>query len=147
MGEYIIYYKGRITAYVCDNRLLVKPVEAAKKYIPDGTLEPPYAGAKDMLLVEGNTLLIRNPARNKDKPYQPPALTDADKAAIDSQLMGRGLHCEFGFEPINLNTGNFYLEQEDSSVPDYGEALSITRSYNSRGAEAAGAFGRGFSFA
>ena len=89
-----------------------------------------------MLLVEGNTLLIRNPARNKDKPYQPPALTDADKAAIDSQLMGRGLHCEFGFEPINLNTGNFYLEQEDSSVPDYGEALSITRSYNSRGAEA-----------
>ena len=102
---------------------------------------------QDMLLVEGNTLLIRNPARNKDKPYQPPALTDADKAAIDSQLMGRGLHCEFGFEPINLNTGNFYLEQEDSSVPDYGEALSITRSYNSRGAEAAGAFGRGFSFA
>jgi TfoX/Sxy family transcriptional regulator of competence genes len=30
MGEYIIYYKGKIAAYVCDNRLLVKPVEAAK---------------------------------------------------------------------------------------------------------------------
>ncbi len=28
MGEYIIYYKGKIAAYVCDNRLLVKPVEA-----------------------------------------------------------------------------------------------------------------------
>ena len=52
MGEYIIYYKGRSAAYVCDNRLLVKPVEAAKKYVPDGTLEPPYAGAKDILLVE-----------------------------------------------------------------------------------------------
>lgn len=52
MGEYIIYYKERIAAYVCDNRLLVKPVDAAKKYIPDGVLEPPYAGAKDMLLVE-----------------------------------------------------------------------------------------------
>lgn len=52
MGEYIIYYKGKIAAYVCDNRLLVKPVEAAKKYIPDGILEPPYEGAKDMLLVE-----------------------------------------------------------------------------------------------
>lgn len=37
---------------LCDNRLLVKPVEAAKKYIPDGILEPPYEGAKDMLLVE-----------------------------------------------------------------------------------------------
>ncbi len=102
---------------------------------------------QDMLLVEGNTLLIRNPAKNKNKPYQPAALTDADKAAIDSQLMGRGLHCEFGFEPVNLNTGNFYMEQEDSSVPDYGEALSIIRSYNSRGADYTGAFGAGFSFA
>lgn len=52
MGEYIIYYKGKIAAYVCDNRLLVKPVEAAKTYIPDGIYEPPYEGAKDMLLVE-----------------------------------------------------------------------------------------------
>ena len=52
MGEYIIYYKGKIAAYVCDDRLLVKPVEAAKKYIPDGSYEPPYEGAKDMLLVE-----------------------------------------------------------------------------------------------
>lgn len=52
MGEYIIYYKGRIAAYVCDNRLLVKPVSAAKKLLPDATLEPPYEGAKDMILVE-----------------------------------------------------------------------------------------------
>ena len=52
MGEYIIYYKGKIAAYVCDDRLLVTPVEAAKKYIPDGSYEPPYEGAKDMLLVE-----------------------------------------------------------------------------------------------
>lgn len=52
MGEYIIYYRGKIAAYVCDNRLLVKPVAAAKKYIPDGDYEPPYEGAKVMLLVE-----------------------------------------------------------------------------------------------
>lgn len=52
MGEYIIYYKERIAAYVCDNRLLIKPVDAAKEYIPDGTFEPPYEGAKEMLLVE-----------------------------------------------------------------------------------------------
>lgn len=52
MGEYIIYYKGKIAAYVCDNRLLVKPVKAAREYIPDGVYEPPYEGAKDMLLVE-----------------------------------------------------------------------------------------------
>lgn len=52
MGEYIIYYKGRIAAYLCDNRLLIKPTETAKKLMPDAPLEPPYEGAKDMLLAE-----------------------------------------------------------------------------------------------
>lgn len=52
MGEYIIYYYGKIAAYVCDNRLLVKPVEAAKALLPNAPMEPPYQGAKEMLLVE-----------------------------------------------------------------------------------------------
>ena len=52
MGEYIIYYRGKIAAYVCDNRLLVKLVPAAEKYLPRARHEPPYDGAKDMLLVE-----------------------------------------------------------------------------------------------
>lgn len=52
MGEYIIYYHGKITAYLCDDRLLVKPVNAAKALLPDAPMEPPYEGAKDMLLVE-----------------------------------------------------------------------------------------------
>lgn len=52
MGEYIIYYRGKIAAYICDDRFLVKPVNAAKALMPDAPLEPPYEGAKDMLLVE-----------------------------------------------------------------------------------------------
>lgn len=52
MGEYIIYYRGKIAAYICDDRLLVKPVQAAKTLMPKAPLEPPYKGAKDMLLVE-----------------------------------------------------------------------------------------------
>lgn len=52
MGEYIIYYRGKIAAYVCDDRFLVKPVECVKKMLPDAPLEPPYDGAKDMVLVE-----------------------------------------------------------------------------------------------
>lgn len=52
MGEYIIYYRGKIAAYVCDDRLLVKPVEAAKSLMPDAPMEAPYEGAKEMLLVE-----------------------------------------------------------------------------------------------
>ncbi len=52
MGEYIIYYRGKIAAYLCDNRLLVKPVKAALEYIKNPVFEPPYDGAKDMLLVD-----------------------------------------------------------------------------------------------
>lgn len=52
MGEYIIYYRGKIAAYLCDERMLVKPVKSAWERMPDAALEPPYEGAKEMLLVE-----------------------------------------------------------------------------------------------
>lgn len=52
MGEHIIYLHGRIAAYLCDNRLLIKPVPSAVKMMPDANYEPPYEGAKDMLLCE-----------------------------------------------------------------------------------------------
>ena len=52
MGEFIIYYHGKIVGGIYDNRLLVKPVSAAKEFMPDAPLELPYEGAKEMLLVE-----------------------------------------------------------------------------------------------
>lgn len=52
MGEYILYMHGRIAAYVCDDRLLIKPVPSAKKLLPDAPSEAPYPGAKEMLLAE-----------------------------------------------------------------------------------------------
>ena len=52
MGEYLLYYRGRIAACLCDDRLLVKPVPAALRLLPGARREPPYEGAKDMLLVE-----------------------------------------------------------------------------------------------
>jgi Regulator of competence-specific genes len=52
MGEYILYYQGRIFGGIYDDRLLVKPVKAARELMPDAPLETPYEGAKDMLLVE-----------------------------------------------------------------------------------------------
>ena len=52
MGEYIIYYQGKLAAYICDDRLLVKPLESVKRLLPDAPMEPPYEGAKDMVLVE-----------------------------------------------------------------------------------------------
>lgn len=52
MGEYMIYYRGKLAAYICDDRLLVKPVPSALSYVQPHVLEPPYEGAKDMLLVQ-----------------------------------------------------------------------------------------------
>ena len=52
MGEFILYYRGKIAAYLCDDCLLVKPVAAAKKLLPEAPMEPPYEGAKEMILVE-----------------------------------------------------------------------------------------------
>ena len=102
---------------------------------------------QDMLVVKNNTLFIRNPSKNANRPYNPPALTDGTKADIDTLLMGRGLHCEFGFEPINLNTGNFYLDRTDISISDLNGDIDITRSYNSKAAGINSLFGRGWSFA
>lgn len=52
MGEYILYYQGKIFGGIYDDRFLVKPVEAAKKLLPDLIEETPYPGGKKMLLVE-----------------------------------------------------------------------------------------------
>ena len=52
MGEYILYYRGKIFGGIYDNRLLVKPVPMALRLMPDAEMELPYDGAKEMILVD-----------------------------------------------------------------------------------------------
>ena len=52
MGEFILYYRGKIVGGIYDNRLLVKPVKSAITLMPEATYELPYEGAKEMLLVD-----------------------------------------------------------------------------------------------
>ena len=52
MGEYIIYYRGKIIGGIYDDRFLVKPVKAARVMMPDADMELPYEGAKEMVLVD-----------------------------------------------------------------------------------------------
>ena len=52
MGEYILYYQGKVFGGIYDDRLLVKPVPTAVKLMPDALMESPYNGAKEMLLVD-----------------------------------------------------------------------------------------------
>lgn len=51
MGEYILYYRGKIVGWIYDDRLLVKPTKSAISYMLITTYELPYEGAKEMLLV------------------------------------------------------------------------------------------------
>ena len=61
MGEYIIYFRGKVIGGVYDNRFLVKPTKSAREKMPDVSLELPYEGAKAMLLVDN--------VENRDFPW------------------------------------------------------------------------------
>lgn len=99
---------------------------------------------QDTLVIENNTIFIRKP--KTDKSYTPDNPDEDAMRAIDSSLMGRGLHCEYGFEPINLNTGNFFYNTKDISLDDICGDFSIERSYNSEASSTSSIFGRKWSF-
>ena len=52
MGEYIIYYRGKIVGGIYDDRLLVKQTKSALEHMPAANYDFPYEGAKEMLLVD-----------------------------------------------------------------------------------------------
>lgn len=52
MGEYLVYYRDKVAANLCDDRLLVKPVPAALELLDPPVWAVPYEGAREMLLVE-----------------------------------------------------------------------------------------------
>ena len=52
MGEYIIYYHGKVIGGIYDDRFLVKPTKSAVAMMPNAEMELPYDGAKQMLLVD-----------------------------------------------------------------------------------------------
>ena len=52
MGEYIVYYNGKIVGGIYDDRFLVKPVKSVLAMLPDAKMVLPYEGGKEMLLVD-----------------------------------------------------------------------------------------------
>lgn len=52
MGEYIIYYRGKIVGGIYDDRLLVKKTKSARELMPAAACVFPYDGAKEMLLAD-----------------------------------------------------------------------------------------------
>ncbi len=52
MGEYIIYYNGKVIGGIYDDRFLVKQTKSSVKLLSDAPLETPYNGAKKMFLID-----------------------------------------------------------------------------------------------
>lgn len=94
------------------------------------------------VISEKNTLFIRNPQKNAGKTYVASDLSDADKWLIDGGLMGMNLKCEYGFEPINFNSGNFFYNITDGVIFNGQDRIDINRYYNSKKGGVDSAFGR-----
>ncbi len=52
MGEYILYYRGRIFGGIYDDRLLIKPVPSAVSLMPHAELQLPYERGSKMLFAD-----------------------------------------------------------------------------------------------
>ena len=52
MGEFILYYRGKIVGGIYDDRLFVKKTRTALELMPAAICELPYEGAREMLLVD-----------------------------------------------------------------------------------------------
>jgi len=51
-GEYAIYADGKVFGFICDNKLFIKPISAAKKYIVNVVEGEAYPGSKMYYLIE-----------------------------------------------------------------------------------------------
>ncbi|MFV0424402.1 MAG: RHS repeat-associated core domain-containing protein [Bacilli bacterium] len=97
------------------------------------------------LISEKNSLFIRNPKKNKGKVYVASNLDDSSKWLIDQGLMGMNLKCEYGFEPINFNNGNFFYTSSDATIFNGENKFEIERYYNSKKGGVETSFGRNWS--
>jgi TfoX/Sxy family transcriptional regulator of competence genes len=51
-GEYALYLNGKVVAFVCDNKLFLKPTDAGRALLGSPVEAPAYPGSKDYFLLE-----------------------------------------------------------------------------------------------
>ena len=52
MGEYVLYYRGKVVGGIYDDRFLLKVTPASERLLPEAPRAIPHEGAKEMLFVE-----------------------------------------------------------------------------------------------
>ena len=82
MGEYILYYRGKVIGGIYDDRFLVKPTKSAAAMMPNAERELPYEGAKEMLLVDNveNREFLRELLEAMDRELPAPKKKKADRS-------------------------------------------------------------------
>ena len=101
MGEFILYYRGKIIGGIYDDRFLVKPVRSAMAMMPDADREIPYEGAKEMLLVDNvdnREFLAELVSSMYDELPEPKKKTPVfweNRSRISRQRILRGIHSPF----------------------------------------------------
>jgi len=64
---------------------------------------------------------------------------------LDQKLLGKSKYCALGFEPVNFNNGNFFLNAQDFYLAGEGKAaINIIRTYNTQSSVMDGPFGAGW---
>lgn len=51
MGGYLIYYRGKLIADICDNCLFVKQTESSCALLPHAEKAYPYEGSRTLMLI------------------------------------------------------------------------------------------------
>lgn len=52
MGEYILYYRGRLSGGIYDNSLMVKVTPSSARMLSGRETVPPYEGARSMIVID-----------------------------------------------------------------------------------------------
>ena len=51
MGEYLVYYQGKLVGDICDNCFFLKPTESVLNLLPESDRAYPYKGSKTLMVV------------------------------------------------------------------------------------------------
>lgn len=51
MGEYLVYYRGKLVGDICDNTLYLKQTPSSCRLMPDAETGYPYEGSRTLMLI------------------------------------------------------------------------------------------------
>lgn len=51
MGEYCVYFQGKLIGDICENILFLKPTEAVLRLMPEAERAYPYEGSKTLMVI------------------------------------------------------------------------------------------------